>query len=418
MIVSPFVVALFLLLLVASYYGNLVYRIAATVAFVGHVFVSVVLVQFIPYSWDIGAFHQVALGIGAGELVSESSTVTSFGTVQGLFYLVFPSQPETMGVFNGFFAVLVAIPAMYLCKRLYPTLEDSQYGVMAFVLFLPLPFYLLSIPMRDALSVLMFFSILALAVRIIRTQNSLLALPLIPFWGMLYLFRPELALVFLVGFAAAIGVEIIRALELDVSLPALTAGLGVLGVLGVGLFAEFMYSLDRANTELTHRARGGAVYLDGMQYSSWFDFMLVAPTRAIYFQFAPFPLHVEQVFHLLAFTMTPIVIVLFVSAARSLYHVEYDETVAVLLVVVYLAGISGYGLINSNFGTNVRHRIVFDFLLVVMAAPVIKRWELRIREWLGIVPGDGREYDEQQRETEELDRHVHPGGQHTGETNE
>jgi hypothetical protein len=418
MVVSSIIVALFLVLLVTNYYGDQVYRVAATIAFLGHVFVAVVLVDFVPYSWDIGKFHEVAVGIGAGELVSESSTVVSFGTVQGLFYLVFPSQPETMGVFNGLFAVLVAIPVMYLSKRLYPTLEGAQYGVMSFVLFLPLPFYLLSIPMRDALSVLMFFSILALSIHILQTRNVLSALPLVPFWGMLYLFRPELALVFLVGMMAAIGIEEIRTLELDVSLPTLTAGLGVLGVLGVGLFAEFMYSLKRANTELAYRARGGAVYLDGMQYSSWFDFILVAPTRAIYFQFAPFPLHVEQVFHLLAFTMTPVVIVLFVSAARSLYRVEYDETVAVLLVVAYLAGIAGYGLINSNFGTNVRHRIVFDFLLVVMAAPVLKRWELRVREWLGVVPRDRGENDEQQREAQELDRHVRTRGQHASDTDE
>jgi hypothetical protein len=289
---------------------------------------------------------------------------------------------------------------------------------MVLVLFLPLPFFLLSVPMRDALSVLTFFSILALAVQILHTRNVLLALPLIPFWGMLFLFRPELALVFFVSIVAAIGVKVMRAVELNISLPALTAGLGVLGVLGVGLFAEFIYSLERANAELAYRASGGAVYLDGMQYSSWFDFILVAPTRALYFQFAPFPLHVEQVFHLLTFTMTPVVIVLFVSAARSLYNVEYNETVAMLLVVVYLAGVSGYGLINSNFGTNVRHRIVFDFLLVVIAAPVVKRWELRVCQWLGVVPSDSGEYNEQQREAEKLDRHMYPGGQHASETEE
>lgn len=418
MVVSPIVVALLLLLFIVSYYGDRVYQVAAAIAFAGHVFISVILVPIVPYSWDIGQFHEVALGIEAGELVSASSTVASFGTVQGLFYVLFPSQPETMGVFNGLFAVLVAIPVLFLCKRLYPALDGPQHGVMALVLFLPLPFFLLSVPMRDALSVLTFLSILALAVQIFHTRNVLLAIPLIPLWGMLFLFRPELALVFLVGVVAAIGVKIMRAVKLDISLPALTAGLGVLGVLGVGLFAEFMYSLERANAELAYRASGGAVYLDGMQYSSWFDFILVAPTRALYFQFAPFPLHVEQVFHLLAFTMTPVVIVLFVSAARSLYTVEYNETVAVLLVVVYVAGISGYGLINSNFGTNVRHRIVFDFLLVVMAAPVIKRWELRVREWLGVVPSDSGEYNEQQREAEKLDRHVYAGGQHAGETEE
>jgi hypothetical protein len=184
----------------------------------------------------------------------------------------------------------------------------------------------------------------------------------------------------------------------------------------LGLFAELLYSFENVNTELAHRARGGAVYLDGMQYTSWFDFLLALPARAIYFQFAPFPLHIESIYHLLAFTVTPIVIVLFISAARSLYECEYDETVAILLVVVYLAGIAGYGAINSNFGTNVRHRIPFEFLLIIMAAPVIQRWELLVREWLGVVPGQRSKDDEEQRKTQELDRGVHVRGKNPNQT--
>jgi hypothetical protein len=144
-----------------------------------------------------------------------------------------------------------------------------------------------------------------------------------------------------------------------------------------------------------------------MQYTSWFDFLLALPARGIYFQFAPFPLHVESLFHLLAFTATPITIILFISAARSLYECEYDETIAILLVVVYFAGIAGYGAINSNFGTNVRHRIPFEFVLIILAAPVVHRWELLVRERFGIAPSQRSKDDKEQRETQELDRRVH-----------
>ncbi len=411
-------IASFLLLVITSSLNDSVYRAAAFLAFLGHVLVSLVLVPIVPYIWDIDAFDRVASGIISGELISASSTVTSFGTLQGFLYVFFPAEPATMAVFNGLFAVLVFIPLGYICRRLYPRLDSEQYGVMALILFMPLPFYLLSLPMRDALSVLLLFTLLAAAIHAASTRNFSLGLALAPLWGMMYLFRPELALVFLVASGAATAVWILRTIKFELSIPTLATIVGVLGVLGIGIFAEFMYSLERANSELAYRASGGAMYLEGMQYSSWFDFILVAPTRAIYFQFAPFPLHVEQVFHLLAFTMTPIVIVLFIGAARSLYQCEYDETVAVLLVVFYLAGITGYGLINSNFGTNVRHRIVFDFLLVVMAAPVIKRWELQVREWLGVSPCDCEQYDKQQCEAHELDRHVDVRSEHTQETSD
>ena len=406
MLVFPTIVAAFLLLIITSYYRDDIYQLAAIVSFVGHVFVGLVLVPRTPYGWDIGNFHTVALGIPQGEFISASTTVQTFGTIQGLLYIFFPSQPETMSIFNGLFAVLLVIPVVYLCRQLYPSLGDEQYGVMGLVLFLPLPFYILSIPMRDALSVLLFFSLLALSVKVLQTKKVILVSIGILLWGLLNLIRPELSFIFVLGFVAGITFILSKKVRVKFSLTKVVAMLGAVGVLGIGLFAEFLYDLDRANAEVAWRAQGGAVYLEGMEYSSWFDFILVAPIRALYFQFAPFPVHIEQVFHLLGFTMTPIIIILFVSAIRSLYHCDRNDTVAVFLIVVYLAGITGYGLINSNFGTNVRHRIVFDFMLVVFAAPVLKKWELQIRRRLSVTPEHDNETNNDNHKAEQLDSRV------------
>jgi len=225
-------------------------------------------------------------------------------------------------------------------------------------------------------------------------------------------------LVGLLGFGAAGSVDLIRTLQLELSIPSLAIVLGGLAALGFGLFAEIMYSFERVNVELALRAQGGAVYLKGMQYSSWFDFLIAAPGRAVYFLFTPFPLHVETTFHLLAFTAVPIVIVLFIAAVRSLHQCEFNESVAVLLVVVFLAGTAGYGAINSNFGTGVRHRVTFEFILIIVAAPVIARWELLVREWLGVVPSHRREHDEQQCEAQELDGHVQARREYPNEADE
>ncbi|MCU4926472.1 hypothetical protein OB905_10830 [Halobacteria archaeon AArc-dxtr1] len=102
---------------------------------------------------------------------------------------------------------------------------------------------------------------------------------------------------------------------------------------------------------------------------------------------------VESALHLLAFV-------------SSLSACETDEVALVTLLVVYLAGITGYGLINSNFGTNVRHRIPFVLLLLVFAAPVLQRWELVVRQRLGVWPDEYEQRDRQQRETQEADGHV------------
>ncbi len=403
-----------LLLLVATAYGRSWYRPAALVAFGGHLLVSLVVLPRLPYAWDIAKFHRAATGLAAGAPVAASRTVSSFAAFQGLLYTAFTPQPATLGVVNGLLAVLVPIPVAYLADSLYPSTEATPaVGITA--LFLPLPFLFLSIPMRDTLSVLLALSLLAVIVRTLRSGALAGGLPALPLWGMLFLLRSELALITGLGVLAVAAVSVVRRLDTNLSLGKFAVMLGSIGAVGFALFAKLLYPFEVVNAQLRGRSRGGAVYLDGMSYSSWADFLIAAPARAIYFQFTPFPLHVQSVFHLLAFVGTVSIVVLFVSGARSLDVRAYDERVAVLLGVVYLAGITGYGTINSNFGTNVRHRMVFDFLLVVFASPVLHQWWLRLRAWVGVPPSQGGDSGEQQREAQEFDRGVHGRGQDPNE---
>jgi len=418
MAVLAFGVAFIVLLLATQYIDIPQYRPAAVVAFLSHVFVTFVVLPRLPYKWDIPQFHQTASEIVAGTFSSGSPTVSSFGGFQALVYTVFSSQPETIAVFNSLFAVLTIIPISYLAYHLYPSRTESHLGLMLIVLFAPLQFLFLTVPMRDALSVLLFFTILSLILSALRPQQLKSVLVAIPLWGMLYQVRPELSFVLVLGTIASAIVKVVRTISDDLSLTSLVAVFGTVGAIGFGLFAELLYSFERSNAQMTGRSSGGAVYLDGMEYTSWFDFLLAAPARALYFQFAPFPLHVESVFHILGFSVSVALIVLFVAAGRSLYECSPDETTALFLIVVYIAGIVGYGTINSNFGTNVRHRIVFDFLLVVFALPVIQQWELLIREWLGIIPRQCDDRDKKHRKTQEFDRSLHTRTQDSEETSQ
>jgi hypothetical protein len=410
------VVVSLLLLLVTRWYGDCVYERAAFLALAGHVFVALVVIPRLPYRWDIGQFHARAMEVAAGTFTTGWTTVSSFAAFQALLYTLFASETTTLGVVNGLLAVLLVVPISYLAESLYTTVPRSTPTVTLLVLFFPLPFLFLTIPMRDALTVLLFCSLLALVVRAVRTGTPRWGLPAVPLWGMLFLLRTELALITLLAVTAMGAVGSLRRLDAGLSLGSITIVLGGIACLGFGLFAELLYSFERANQELLYRSSGGAVYLDGMSYGSWFDFLLAAPARGIYFQFAPFPLHVESVFHLLGFVGTLLITVLFVSAVRSLVACEYDEMIAVFLVVVYMAGIVGYGTINSNFGTNVRHRMAFDFLLVVFASPVLHQWWLRLRSWISIAPGQPSHEDEQEREAQELHRSAHRRSQDANET--
>jgi len=354
------------------------YRYAAGIALVGHILVAVVIVPRVPYTWDIAKFHEAAVLILAGQEPLYGHTVSSFAAFQSLVYAVYGSTPLSLSLVNSLLAVLIPIPLSRLTEALYPD-SKTTHVAMVTALFLPLPFFILTVPMRDALSTLAFISMLALFVETVVTESLLPTTVAVPLWGMLYLLRPELALVLVVGASAAEAVYSIDAVSrTPTSLPSLVAVMTPVGVLGFLFFAN-RFPLAKLNGKLAIRAQGSAAYLESFEYQSWVDVIVAAPVRAIYFQFAPFPLHVEQVFHLAAALSLPVLLLLAIGSVFSLRECHTDRVVGVFLVTVYVAGIVGYGLIDSNFGTTIRHRIPFVFLLVVFASPALNRWWLRLQ---------------------------------------
>lgn len=376
------------------------YRRVAPVAFLFHLAVGLAVVPSVPYVWDVDVFHEAAIDLLEGLHPDASEKVVAFATFQAFLYFVFEPAIDVLVVFNALFATLVAIPAAYLARRLYPSTRTTN-GVTLLVLFLPLPAFFTSVPMRDTFALLLTFCALALLVGSVLDRSIRSATASLPLLGILALIRVEVALLLALGAITGVVVRSIsRVSDRDVSIS--TLGLVALptGLLGFALFGRYL-PLWRLNAGREFRTQGEAVFLEGLTYDSWVDVALSVPAASLYFQFAPFPLHVESAAHVPAAAYTPVVIVLAVSAVRSLRRCETVTAAAVLLGTVYLGGIVGYGLVNANFGTTTRHRILFDFLLVVFAAPVLERWERSLRERVGEWPRDEDDDDEQDGETRE-----------------
>lgn len=378
-----------------------VYRKVGGLALTGRLLIIVFVIPNLPYRWDILKFHRVATSLISGVPIDASMTVGSFAAFQAIIYAAFGADPTVVAVVNSLFAVLLALPAADIAHRLYPTLESTE-GVIATVLLLPLPYLFLTIPLRDALTVTVFFTLVALLIRGYDTYRLELWLPALPLFGMLSLLRPELAFITLGGVTAGAVVHMVDTVSKDPVPVRTLVGVGLpLGLITVPVVGPRL-PVDRIAGMLENRTVGGAAYLKSITYENWVDLVLFAPARALYFQFAPFPLHVTSVFDLLAVTMTPVLIVLAVGGFRSARSCERATVVLVGLATTYLLGIVGYGLVDSNFGTTVRHRIPFTFMLVVFAAPVLPRWEKSLREWIGQRPRHDDGQDEQQSETQEL----------------
>ena len=386
MALVPAVAALLTVLLAfhvgASWYGESPFRRLGYVAIVGHAIAGAIALYVLPYTWDVGAFHEAGLAILSGEPVGASTTVSSFAAVQGLLYAVFGAHPIVVSIVNGLLAVAIAVMALALARRLYPELRNRTL-LLATILFSPIPFLYLSVPMRDALTTAAFFLALALAAVALNEDRHWFFLPIVPLSGGLYLLRPELALLAGLAITAAGGVAAFnRVARRPVTLP-LVAGVGAgVGLIGLVLFFD-RFPVSRLNSALNWRARGGAAYLEGMQYDGVLDVLLVAPTRAIYFQFAPFPLQVTSLFDLMAGLTVPFLVFLLVAGYWSVRWYDVNAVVLTLLVTAYVGGVVGYGLIDSNFGTAVRHRIPIEFLLIVFAAPALGNVERSLRRFLG-----------------------------------
>lgn len=392
-------------LVVASTRSSL-YRYAGGVALAGHLLLAVVVLPYLPYEWDVDRFHEVAVGILHGADANPLSTLDAFGTFQAVVYTAFGADPTTLAVVNGLVAVLTPIPVCYLALRLYDPLESAN-GLLLVVLFLPLPFLFGSLPMRDALSTLLALTTLAVLAGVVAERRYWWSLSIPPLWGMVFLLREELALLLALGVAGAAFVEVLRhSTDRTVTLTSLGVAAVPIGVAGFGLFTA-LFPIEALNARLQYRATGGATYLGFMEYESWLDVLLAAPIRAVYFQFAPFPLHVDSAFDLVAVSSLPILIVLATTAYLSLRSVDADLAVAFPLLIVYVGGIVGYGLIDANFGTTVRHRTVFVLLLATFSAPILESWYDSLTRWVNEASRQPGQTDEQQREAEEL----HPGAE-------
>lgn len=365
------VTLVFAVFLVASH-RNSTYRWLGSLALTGHVIVGVFVFPQLPYTWDIDDFHTVALAVRAGLPADASTTVGSFAGLQALVYTVFPADPTVIAVLNGLCAVLIAVPVADLAYRLYPRLTSLR-GLLIAVLFLPIPFIFLTIPMRDTLGVLLFFSLLAAVARMYAGWWWL-AIISIPLWGALVLLRPELGAIMVIGAVAGGILKGIDAVAINRptvgEMIALAAPPAMIGLAVVTPRIPVAALVDR----LEARAVGGGAYLEGSTYETGMDVVLAAPARALYFQYAPFPLHVTSAFDLIAVAMLPVLVVLTVSAYRSARECERNIAVLVLLLTTYVLGVVGYGLVDSNFGTTVRHRIPFTFILCIFAAPTLERW--------------------------------------------
>ena len=135
-------------------------------------------------------------------------------------------------------------------------------------------------------------------------------------------------------------------------------------------------------------ARGRASYLEGVQPRSWIEVFSQIPVRLVYFLGSPFAWSVSSVRDLWGAIDGAVLVVLTVYVAIYAIRGREGKKAGYLRVgLVLFAGLVGFAVVTSNYGTAFRHRAKFVPALVMLYA--CSRAERRVKGHGAVVVATG-----------------------------
>jgi len=340
-----------------------------------------------PYAWD--DFFTLALQIKGniqnGYPLFSNITASVHGVAYGVFcafvYTIFGDYQIIMRIINCFLGVLVADRVFRISIRLTKD-EKASLLAAAITAFYPSFIIYCALDMRDAIiffltadmlyrisiilhenftkdSLLLFFEVIALY--FLRTQYLILFTVI----GCLYFFMRS-------------NLYKNRMKRFIISL--MIIGLVLIGYRQLQELGFFPVLFQGMNADVAWRAAGGSAYLVGVQYETWWDVLRWTPIRILHFAFGPFFWSVSNPFMLLAAIESFVLIFLtgaaFSKKARRLFSL--NRQLYLFLFLFALIGLLTSAIIDSNYGTALRHKMNFIFIFFIFSAPVLKQIRIRI----------------------------------------
>lgn len=131
-----------------------------------------------------------------------------------------------------------------------------------------------------------------------------------------------------------------------------------------------LFTPERYLGILEHRMSGDAAYPEWMAAHDGLALIWAIPFRSLYLLFSPMPFDVGSLAHLAGLVDAMLYLALVVAAVFSLM-LPRNRAFTFLLALVLIALVITFGVGTGNFGTALRHRVKFAFVLVAMAAPAM-----------------------------------------------
>ncbi|MDP6789049.1 MAG: hypothetical protein QF845_00795 [Candidatus Marinimicrobia bacterium] len=349
------------------------------------------LYHIVPYDWDEGLFLNMGMkvknyleGTRASLPFVTLSGVPAYGTLLGGLFFLYDFEPFLARLLSA----VIGTGVVFWVYKLSEQLKLNQSSTIFISLVVGLtPSYIIysTLIMRDVLIWLLIMVFAFLWVKSIqRMSTRYLTWGLIPALVLVPL-RPQYAPLF----AAAFGFVCylfakkthfqFRKIKLHgIQYAFFLSGLGgVLIVIGLLVLSEIARwdnatVLEYLIRQQGWRTQGGSVYLSDLEYTSFFDVFIYLPQRFIHFTFGPFLWNggSAQVFasgleSLIGWIFFFILIANYKILNRSLDS-SWVQSIRFILMFVIINLITA-SIIDSNYGTAMRHRMIFMPLLFIAA---------------------------------------------------
>jgi hypothetical protein len=313
--------------------------------------------------------------------VEPVTNVRSYGLFISFIYKLFGEYLILARLVNAILGILVAILVYKICIKLFND-KKAAFISMTLALFWPSILVFNSYALRDTLiSFLTFLMIYKLVLISFKEQitNNLVDILLI--FIIMFFFRSQNVFLYFGIFSIYIVVLLYRANIQVIS--------KIITLLILGLFALFIfYKLSPLIIEVVTypfrahplRIEGGSAYLQNMIYNNYWDIIKYLPIRFIYFTFGPFLWTIHGLFQLLSAIEGLFIFICFIFLMKHFFKKNNDSlnNIQVFLFLFCMVGLFANSMIDSNFGTAIRHRIDYIIIFFIFAGIYLKNFKIKI----------------------------------------
>ena len=121
--------------------------------------------------------------------------------------------------------------------------------------------------------------------------------------------------------------------------------------------------------DLLSKKRGGSSYLTNLKITNYFDMLLFAPIKVLYFWISPVPWEFRGVIDIISFLFDSIAYIYFISFIyknRKIKINKVDKVICIIIILGFLFSSTMFAFGTFNSGTALRHRNKLLILCVIV----------------------------------------------------